>query len=310
MNDWARQALALLEGGRDTVMITVLAAEGSVPRDPGTRMLVTADFIVGTIGGGNLEFRLIDQGRALLGREPGQWRVQDYPLGPLLGQCCGGRVRVLLEHLGEADFPWLNAASTSAASPVWLSTRFESERLVRAFERSGAAATARGPAPSAGDVLCEALGAGWPQVLAFGGGHVGSALERVMRSLPIRFDLFDTRPDLPAAMQLQEAEAVDKVRAASPEVMVLVMTHDHALDYRLVHAALLGRARFVGLIGSSTKRARFVRRLRDEPVDAAALSRLCCPIGIEGIRGKEPEVIAVSAAAQLLMMATQGVAPD
>ncbi len=306
MSDWAQQALTLLHAGHGAVMITVLAAEGSVPRDPGTRMLVTADAIFGTIGGGNLEFRLIDQGRALLQRAPGQWRVQDYPLGPLLGQCCGGRVRVLLEHLDQTDAEWLTAASASAgALPLSLSTRFEPERLVRAFDSSGTAPTARGPTPLAGDVLCEVLASERPHVLVFGAGHVGLALERVARSLPVRFELFDTRPNLPAAVQIGEAEAVAMASMASPNTLVLIMTHDHALDYRLVRAALQGRPGFVGLIGSASKRARFLRRLREEPVDPTALARLTCPIGIAGIKGKEPEVIAVSVAAQLLMLAAQ-----
>eukprot|EP01042_Synura_sphagnicola_P024356 gene24356-31172_t len=74
-------------------MISVLASEGSAPRGAGTRMLVTADACDGTIGGGQLEFRAVQQARAVLAYPPGTWRVQDYPLGPLLGQCCGGRVR-------------------------------------------------------------------------------------------------------------------------------------------------------------------------------------------------------------------------
>jgi xanthine dehydrogenase accessory factor len=78
------------------------------------------------------------------------------------------------------------------------------------------------------------------------------------------------------------------------------MTHDHALDYRLVAAALQGEARFVGLIGSATKRARFRSRLLKDGLDEAQLARIVCPIGLPGIAGKEPAVIAASVAAQLL----------
>jgi xanthine dehydrogenase accessory factor len=80
---------------------------------------------------------------------------------------------------------------------------------------------------------------------------------------------------------------------------VVVLTHDHALDYRITAAALGSRARFVGLIGSRTKRARFLSRLAADGVDAA---RLTCPIGLPGISGREPEVIAIATLAQLLML--------
>ena len=80
---------------------------------------------------------------------------------------------------------------------------------------------------------------------------------------------------------------------------MVILTHDHGLDYRLTAAALGSRARFVGLIGSQTKRARFLSRLAADGVDAA---RLTCPIGLPGINGKEPEVIAIATLAQLLML--------
>ncbi len=76
------------------------------------------------------------------------------------------------------------------------------------------------------------------------------------------------------------------------------MTHDHALDYRLARAALSGPARFIGLIGSHTKRARFVSRLDADGID---VTRLTCPVGLPGITGKEPAVIAAAVAAQLLL---------
>src|SRR3569623_1095224 len=97
MSDW-REATRTL-AGTPTALITILATEGSAPRGPGTRMLVTARGQAGTIGGGALEWRAAEQARAILGHSPGSWRVQDYPLGPLLGQCCGGRVRLMVERL-------------------------------------------------------------------------------------------------------------------------------------------------------------------------------------------------------------------
>jgi len=98
---------------------------------------------------------------------------------------------------------------------------------------------------------------------------------------------------------MEEAELAACAAAAPEGGAILVLTHDHGLDYRLVAAALGSRARFVGLIGSKTKRARFASRLAAEGVDGA---RLTCPIGLPGINGREPEVIAIAALAQLLML--------
>src|SRR3569623_2030750 len=110
MSDW-REATRTLDGTPPD-LINILATEGSAPRGPGTRMLVTARGQAGTIGGGALEWRAAEQARAILALPPGSWRVQDYPLGPLLGQCCGGRVRLLVEHLADTD--WIAALAEGA----------------------------------------------------------------------------------------------------------------------------------------------------------------------------------------------------
>src|SRR6185503_7845125 len=98
--DWISDGRAALAEG-PAALVTILATEGSAPRGPGARMVVTETGLAGTIGGGALEHQVTEQARALLTHPPGSWRVQDYPLGPLLGQCCGGRVRLLVERLAE-----------------------------------------------------------------------------------------------------------------------------------------------------------------------------------------------------------------
>ena len=90
MADWIGAARAALAEG-PAALVTILATEGSAPRRPGARMVVTEGGLAGTIGGGRLEHLSAAQARAILGQAPGSWRVQDYPLGPMLGQCCGGR---------------------------------------------------------------------------------------------------------------------------------------------------------------------------------------------------------------------------
>ena len=111
MTDWADTARAALVR-EPTALVTILATEGSAPRGAGARMVVTADALHGTIGGGALEYRVAEQARAILDLPPGSWRVQDYPLGPLLGQCCGGRVRLLVERL-DAVITAMEAALTA-----------------------------------------------------------------------------------------------------------------------------------------------------------------------------------------------------
>src|SRR3954467_4871392 len=108
MADWTAQAREALREG-PAALVTILATEGSAPRGPGARMIVTEKGLKGSIGGGKLEYQATEQARSILAHPPGSWRVQDYPLGPLLGQCCGGRVRLLVERLEsvpQADGPF------------------------------------------------------------------------------------------------------------------------------------------------------------------------------------------------------------
>jgi xanthine dehydrogenase accessory factor len=318
--DWPARALDAIGRG-DAALVTILATDGSVPREAGTRMIVTRDRIEGTIGGGNLEYRAIDQARRLLDEAAGAWRVQDYPLGPLLGQCCGGRVRLLIEHLDPARAAWIGEVRDGAGE---LETIFENGGLLRSFFRHpcegrdpslSPAATpfverdmdprlrgddgVRWARPLPGDRLVERIGSDLTPLHLFGAGHVGAALARILPGLPLALHWFDSRDDVAGAESVTETTMVEQARSATGPI--LVMTHDHALDYRLVAAALAGRAPFVGLIGSATKRARFLSRLRKDGFDDAALARLHCPIGAAGISGKEPEVIAIAVAAQLLM---------
>jgi xanthine dehydrogenase accessory factor len=136
----------------------------------------------------------------------------------------------------------------------------------------------------------------------FGAGHVGRAIAARAAGLPLHFAWYDSRPEAaetPGVVLADEAAMIACAAGAGEGAAVVILTHDHALDYHLTAAALGSRARFVGLIGSRTKRARFLSRLAADGVDAA---RLTCPIGLPGISGKEPEVIAIATLAQLLAL--------
>jgi len=291
---WKQAARAAL--GREPVaLVSVLATEGSAPRGPGARMVVTGSALAGTIGGGKLEYQAVEQARAILAHPAGTWRVQDWPLGPLLGQCCGGRVRILVEHL--ADAAWFDTPSLATLTPA----RIERRPLGRA---PAPAMPARGPLPAPGTSFAEADDGPRLPVLLFGAGHVGRAIAERLPGLPLDLGWYDSRPDhdAPGVVIAPEEDLIACAAAASAGSAVVILTHDHHLDYRLTAAALRSPARFVGLIGSATKRARFLSRLKGEGVESA---RLTCPIGLPGITRKEPDVIAIAVLAQLLTLSIE-----
>ena len=291
MAEWTGHAREALRQG-PAALVTILATEGSAPRGPGARMVVTERGLAGTIGGGALEHQAAAQARSILAHPPGSWRVQDYPLGPLLGQCCGGRVRLMVERLDEIP-------ESDGPFEVTLSDRVERRPLPG--EGRGTVG-ARGPLPASGARFVEPAETDLLPVTMFGAGHVGRAIAARSQGLPLHFAWHDSRPEAAetAGVVLADEAAMVACAGQAPEgAAVVILTHDHALDYRLTAAALGSRARFVGLIGSRTKRARFLSRLAADGVDA---KRLTCPIGLPGINGKEPEVIAIATLAQLLAL--------
>lgn len=307
MSDWLAW-LRAIDGKTPTAMISVLATEGSAPRGAGTRMLVDAKGIQGTIGGGNLEFQAIDQARAILSLAPGTWRVQDFPLGPLLGQCCGGRVRLLVEHLDPDRFDWLRDAGEGRT----LVSRLCESHIERGVgDAALTPVSARGDRPEAGARFAERIGEYRRPLFLFGAGHVGQAIVRHAERLPLQLAWFDTRPlfgSMEGVTIVLDRMIEHCVGDLPTDAAVVILTHDHALDYRLTRAALRSAApAFVGLIGSATKRARFVSRLARDGIDPAAIARLTCPIGLAGIAGKEPDVIAIAVLAQLLLLGGQPV---
>lgn len=319
MSNWARYALAQLGQGQPVALVTILAVEGSAPRDAGTKMVVWADGQAGTIGGGNLEHQVAGQARKMLLSQV-HFALQDYPLGPLLAQCCGGRVRLLIERLDGGAVDWLTDAARrlDADQPFEVRTRFNPGALsktiapVAASSPDGATitlagepATARGARPVLGDVLVEPQDLPRPPVLLFGAGHVGQAVARALEPLPFRLAWYDTRletADIPGVKVGAPAELAAAAMGAGQDAYILVMTHDHNLDYALTSAALAGGAfGYLGLIGSDTKKARFLSRLRKDGFGDGTVARVTCPIGLPHLKNKAPEVIAVSVAADLLM---------
>ena len=307
--DWL-EAVREARGREPVALVTVLSTEGSAPRRAGTRMAVTAGESVGTIGGGALEHQAIGQARLILGEAPGSWRVQDWPLGPLLGQCCGGQVRLMVEHLHFDPTGWDWTDHVERRKPVaayFAGARQPVLRLPAEHCEAGIQPPLppRAAKPGKGTIFIEPDDRRSERpLLMFGAGHVGVAIAGRLPRLPFRLAWFDPRQNrsFPGVSMQDEEAMVACAEAAEEGSAVLILTHDHALDYRLAAAALRSRARFVGLIGSQTKRARFLSRLEKEGVDS---SRLTCPIGIPGIPDKQPDAIAIAVIAQLLMLDTE-----
>lgn len=305
---WLRAALAAIACGERVALATVVEAKGSTPREAGAKMLVRAEDIVGSVGGGQLELLAIDAARRMLTDSSAKLALIPYSLGPDLGQCCGGAVRLLLEPLSARDRDWLEAwkVHADAARTATLVTEADgmkswiadADNHTRVEKRAG-----RG-----WRVLEPVRHAARPMWL-YGAGHVGRALATVLSELDFDVTWLDSRHDgfpavVPALVQSiiapQLAATVDQ---APPASLFLVMTHSHQLDLDICDRILRrGDFAFLGVIGSATKKARFLSGLRALGHGPEALERLICPIGLAQIPGKQPMEIAVSVAAQLLAL--------
>ena len=289
-------------------LVTVVEVRGSAPREAGARMVVMPDGTFrGTIGGGALEWQAIAQARESLARREPLSRISQHALGPELGQCCGGSVRLLTEVFEhERVHEVRGLAATERSGPF--STRAEiSDQRIRREPAPGAGSQRSAPLVLDGRLLMESFGHRHRIVAIFGAGHVGRALMLALAPLPFDVTWIDERADaFPAAMPgnvhaRHSGDAAAKVEALPDRAFVVVMTHSHPLDLAIVHAALAaGRFDYVGLIGSRSKRARFSRRLREAGIGNEAITGLVCPIGVAGIHSKLPAAIGAAVAAELL----------
>jgi xanthine dehydrogenase accessory factor len=307
--NWLSAALECIAAEEKAVLVTVAEAKGSTPRESGAKMLVRELDIVGSIGGGQLELLAIDAARRLMAEEATKPDLMRYSLGPDLGQCCGGAVRLLLEPLTRTDRRWLAQYQSQLfnADTRLLVTSADGGKQWAEAEQAedGARVTERGK----GWQVVEAVRRATRPVWLFGAGHVGRALAKVLAELPFEVTWLDSRFDgfpeeIPADIRHVAAPRLaDKVDEAPPATLFLVLTHSHQLDLDICdHVLRRGDFAFLGLIGSATKKARFLRSLKDRGHGAAALERLVCPIGLAQIPGKQPMAIAVATAGQLLAL--------
>ena len=288
-------------------LITVHDVKGSAPREVGAHMVVRPDGAFhGTIGGGQLEFRMLDIAREMLMAGRGPARIVDQALGPDLGQCCGGRVKILIETFDKRDLEDLKTLVEAEAEggSFEIECRMEEGRVRREIASAVGDDRWTGWHETHGEVRTP--------VLVFGAGHVGRALALALAPLPFAVRWLDDREDafpahIPAnakAVRMRDPEA--EIAEAEPGSFILVMTHDHPLDMAITVAALRRGFPYVGLIGSATKRARFEKRFRELGLPDETIRSLVSPIGLPGITDKDPAVIAASVTAQLLQVRERG----
>ena len=253
---------AFFSGPGPFAKIAIMEAKGSSPRAAGVFMFVSPSGQCGTIGGGQLEYRAIDAARNMLvrGDSPQALNIQ---LGPQTGQCCGGAVVLALAQL-------------------------DADEISREITDAAGSHAARQP------------------VYIFGSGHVGRALAGIMAQLPVRSCLIDSR----AGELALAPDTVEKRLRALPEAELrtapagsafVIMTHLHGLDFSLASEALArGDARYVGMIGSRSKRASFASWCARNCEDMPDMGHLACPVGSRHYKDKQPEIIAVHTASEII----------
>jgi xanthine dehydrogenase accessory factor len=247
-------------------LVTVETARGSTPREAGAWMVVGPQAMLGTIGGGQLEYMAIDAARAMLARGDGTTTL-DVPLSPEIGQCCGGRTLLSVARLDAPGWSALRARAADERRALPEVLIFGAGHVGRAL---GAALALLPVRPVLVDQRSDELHLAAP------------GLDILLTPLP-----------------------EDAVRGAEPGTAFVILTHDHALDFLIVREVLArGDAAYVGMIGSRTKRVSFERWLAETETEAGtaapSAAALVSPIGAAGRPDKRPEVIAAFVAAEIL----------
>lgn len=252
MTDWIDILKYYREKHEPVALVTVTKCLGSTPCEVSSRMIITREKkIHGTIGGGKLEFKIIDE--AIITLKENRIVETTYTLGPEFEQCCGGKVELIIEPMNQS-----------------------------------------------------------PELFLFGAGHIGVEICRLLKDTPFTVNLIDSRKDWLDSLEFEDFVKTCEVNLEDfktfndavhwgPNCYVLVMTHDHTIDFDIIAMALQHETKYIGLIGSKTKRVRFHNMLVKELLITEGMDKVVCPIGIE-IGGNTPKEIAISAIAQLLQI--------
>ncbi len=318
MSDYWHNIVRFIESQGSCTIVTVVELFGSGPREIGARLIVAPDgSFVGTIGGGTLEWQALAGAQAMLPTEANSLSERKYGLGPDLGQCCGGFVTLSFETLVKSELKFSRrACEAESRGPLWIKAEYANNRVKREIIdplKVGKPVFFYEP----GLTILAKFGNAPTPIYLFGAGHVGKALVKILPTLSTRTVWLDSRniadnESLPANVEFRKPEdPVSEIGAMPDDAYVFVMTHSHALDFDLCLTALSAdRFRYVGVIGSKTKKARFESRLREAGITEAQMKLFHSPLGLGSIGGKEPAVIAVSIAADLILRIEQAKAGE
>lgn len=247
MNNWIELLQQFKERNEQVALVIVTKVLGSAPCKVGSKMLVTTDKrIFGTIGGGKLEYQIIEEAaKAIIDQEIKEF---SYTLGPEFEQCCGGRVELIIEPMNQL-----------------------------------------------------------PDLYLCGAGHIGVELCKILKDTPFNIHLLDVRKDWESSLDLDpqinfinaDFDLYKQRIRWGPNCYIAIMTHDHKLDFEITALALHYETRYIGLIGSKTKKNKFNNMLRNELNFEKGIAPVHCPIGLD-LGGGTPKEIAISIAAELL----------
>lgn len=249
MNNWIELLSEFKSKKQPIALVTVTKVLGSAPCKVASKMIVTKQKeIFGTIGGGKLEFQVIDE--AVIAISENIIKEFSYTLGPEFEQCCGGKVELIIEPMNQT-----------------------------------------------------------PELYLFGAGHIGVELCNILKDTPFNITLLDVRENWKETIDIDKNTTFSNVDFDlykqtinwGPNCYVLIMTHDHKLDFEITALALHSKTKYIGLIGSKTKKNKFNNMLRNELNFKAGISPVHCPVGLD-LGGTSPKEIAISVAAELLQV--------
>jgi xanthine dehydrogenase accessory factor len=247
MNNWIELLQEFKRKKQPVALVTVTKILGSAPCKVASKMIVTKQKeIFGTIGGGKLEFKVIDE--AVVAIHENKIIELSFTLGPEFEQCCGGKVELIIEPMNQS-----------------------------------------------------------PELYLFGAGHIGVELCNVLKNTPFNITLFDVRENWKNTIEIDKSITFSDIDFNfykqyinwGSNCYIVIMTHDHKLDFEITALALHSKTTYIGLIGSKTKKNKFNNMLRNELNFEAGISPVHCPIGLN-LGGNTPKEIAISVAAELL----------
>lgn len=329
----------LLKEGESFVLATILSRCGSAPRDVGSRMIIRSNgTIIGTIGGGILEATVQKLAKELFTSRKTLVRSFTLNReGPApIGMICGGNVDFLL-HFEDASQPsrlkhyeeLLSALNSKKRA--WLIMKLPNGELSEGapaaylFKDDGASLEGQG-LPPAKEFLVEASST-QPVVLEFqgerffveplcsegsayifGAGHIGQKLAQLTKFVGFHTVVLDDREEFANRELLGSADRIVVLRSfdeamndlnIDEESYLVIVTRGHVHDKTVLGQALRTRARYIGMIGSRTKRDATYEALTKEGFTVGDFARVHAPVGLS-IGAETPEEIAISIVAELI----------